>query len=146
MVLLAAEQQLGVREIAASVRECEATVRCWRKRYAAHGIAGLQDVWACAAPAKVTPAYWDQVLQLVRRRPRSLHLPSCTRTLQRLAEYLAEQTGIGVQTATVRVHLLAAASGLRRPQQTMSPPRSPGCREKETMEAPRDKRQAGAAC
>jgi len=29
MVLLAAEQQLGVREIAASVRECEGTVRCW---------------------------------------------------------------------------------------------------------------------
>ena len=33
MVLLAVEQQLGVREIAAIVRECEGTVRCWLKRY-----------------------------------------------------------------------------------------------------------------
>jgi hypothetical protein len=32
MALLAAEQQLGVREIAAMVRECEGTVRCWLKR------------------------------------------------------------------------------------------------------------------
>ena len=42
MVLLAAEQQLGVREIAAIVRECQNTVRCWLKRYAVHGIDGLQ--------------------------------------------------------------------------------------------------------
>ena len=32
MVLLASEQQLGVREIAAIVRECQNTVRCWLKR------------------------------------------------------------------------------------------------------------------
>jgi transposase len=75
MVLLATEQQLGVREIAASVRECEGTVRCWLKRYSAHGTLGLQDLWAGGAPVKVTPAYREQLLQLVRRRPRSLDLP-----------------------------------------------------------------------
>jgi transposase len=41
MVLLAAEQHLGVREIAAIVRECAGTVRCWLKRYRTHGIEGL---------------------------------------------------------------------------------------------------------
>lgn len=94
MVLLAAEQQLGVREIAAIVRECQNTVRCWLKRYAAHGIEGLQDLWAGGAPVKVTPAYQEQLLQLVRRRPRSLGLPYSTWTLQRLADELAERTGI----------------------------------------------------
>src|SRR5260370_15703074 len=84
MVLLAAEQQLGVREIAAIVRECEGTVRCWLKRYNAHGSDGLRDLWAGGAPAKVTPAYRDLLLQLVRRRPRSLDLPYSTWTLQRL--------------------------------------------------------------
>jgi transposase len=69
MVLLATEQQLGVREIAAIVRECQNTVRCWLKRYRAQGIDGLQDQWAGGAPVKVTPAYQDQLLQLVRRRP-----------------------------------------------------------------------------
>ena len=122
MVLLAAEQDLGVREIAAIVRECEGTVRCWLKRYTAHGIDGLQDKWAGGAPAKVTQAYQDQLLQLVRRRPRSLDLPYSTWTLQRLADELAEQTGIRVEQETVRVHLKAAEIVLSRPQHTISSP------------------------
>jgi transposase len=122
MVLLALEQQLGVREIATIVRECENTVRCWLKRYAAHGIAGLQDLWAGGAPVKVTPAYQEQLLQLVRRRPRSLGLPYSTWTLQRLADELAERTGIRVQKETVRVHLQAGEIVLSRPQHTISSP------------------------
>jgi transposase len=122
MVLLAVEQQLRVREIAVIVRECEGTVRCWLKRYAAHGIDGLQDAWAGGAPAKVTPAYQDQLLQLVRRRPRSLDLPYSNWTLQRLADELAEQTGIRVQKETVRVHLKEAEIVLSRPQHTISSP------------------------
>jgi transposase len=122
MVLLAAEQHLGVREIATIVRECEGTVRCWLKRYSAHGIEGLQDQWAGGAPAKVTPAYRDQLLQLVRRRPRSLDLPYSTWTLQRLADELAERTGIRVEKETVRVHLKAAEIVLSRPQHTISSP------------------------
>jgi len=122
MVLLAAEQDLGVGEIAAIVRECENTVRCWLKRYSAQGIAGLQDQWAGGAPTKVTPAYQEQLLQLVRRRPRSLDLPYSTWTLQRLADVLAERTGIRVQKETVRVHLQAAEIVLSRPQHTISSP------------------------
>jgi transposase len=122
MVLLAVEQQLGVREIATIVRECEGTVRCWLKRYAAQGIDGLQDAWAGGAPAKVTPAYQDQLVQTVRRRPRSLDLPYSTWTLQRLADYLAEQTGIRVEKETVRVHLKEAEIVLSRPQHTISSP------------------------
>jgi transposase len=122
MVPLAAEQPLGVRDIAAIVWECEGTVRCWLKRYRAHGIDGLQDQWAGGAPVKVTPAYQDQLLQLVRRRPRSLGLPYSTWTLQRLADELAERTGIRVQKETVRVHLQAAEIVLSRPQHTISSP------------------------
>ncbi len=122
MVLLAAEQQLGVREIATIVRECEGTVRCWLKRYRTHGIDGLQDQWAGGAPAKVTPAYRDLLLQLVRRWPRSLGLPYSTWTLQRLADELAARTGIRVEKETVRVHLKAAEIVLSRPQHTITSP------------------------
>jgi transposase len=80
------------------VRECEGTVRCWLKRYTAHGIDGLQDQWASGAPAKVTPAYQDQLLQLVRRRPRSLDLPYSTWTLQRLADELPERTSCPISS------------------------------------------------
>jgi transposase len=122
MVLLAAEQHRGVRESAAMARECQGTVRCWLKRYAAQGIEGVQEQWAGGARVKGTAAYQDQSLQLVRRRPRSLDLPYSTWTLHRLADELAERTGIGVQKEPVRVQLTAAEMVLSRPQQTSSSP------------------------
>jgi len=71
----------------------------------------------------VPPASQDQVLQLVRRRPRSLALPSSRWTLQRRADYLlAEQTGIRGQKETVRGPLKAAALVVSRPQPPSSSP------------------------
>jgi transposase len=61
------------------------------------------------------------LVQLVRR-PRSLGLSSSTWTLQRLADVLAERTGIRVEEETVRVHLKAAEIVLSRPQHTISSP------------------------
>ena len=58
----------------------------------------------------------------MRRRPRSLDLPFSLSTCQRLAEYLAEQTGIRVQDETVRYYLKAADSALSRPQHTITSP------------------------
>jgi transposase len=86
LVLLAVEQHQTAAAIAAMVRESEGTVRCWLKRYLAEGIAGLHDAWASGAPAKVTEEYKELLLQVVRRRPRSLGQPSSMWTLQRLAD------------------------------------------------------------
>jgi transposase len=122
MVLLAAEQHLTAAAIAVIVRESENTVRCWLKRSLAEGIAGLQDAWAGGAPAKVTEAYKEQLLAVVRRRPRSLGQPYSMWTLQRLADYMAEQPGIRVEDETVRVHLKEAEIVLSRPQHTISSP------------------------
>ncbi len=71
-MLLAAEQRMTAATIAVIVRESERTVHCWLKRYLAEGIAGLHDAWAGGAPAKVTNAFKELLLQVVRRRPRSL--------------------------------------------------------------------------
>lgn len=122
MIRLSAEQHLTVAAIAAIVRESEGTVRCWLKRYLAEGIAGLQDAWAGGAPLKVTQAYRDLLLQVVRLRPRSLGQPYSLWTLQRLADYMAEQTGIRVEDETVRVHLKVAEIVLSRPQHTIHSP------------------------
>jgi len=43
-------------------------------------------------------------------------------TLQRLADYMADQTGIRVEAETVRVYLKAADIVLSRPQHTISSP------------------------
>jgi transposase len=116
MVLLAVEQHMLVPEIAKIVRSDEQTVRAWLKRYLAEGVAGLADAPRSGVTPKVTPEYREQLLRIVRQRPRSLGQPYSLWTLQRLADYMAEQTGIRVAAVTVRVHLLAAGIVLSRPQ------------------------------
>ena len=58
----------------------------------------------------------------MRHRPRSLDLPFSLWTLQRLADYLAEGTGIRVDAETVRLHLLKQEIVLSRPQHKISSP------------------------
>jgi transposase len=122
MVLLAAERRLTAAQIAEIVRASQETVRRWLKRYLAEGVEGLRDVPHPGAPRKVTAEYRERLVQAVRRRPRSLGLPFSLWTLRRLADYMAEQTGIRVEYETVRVHLKAAGIVLSRPQHTITSP------------------------
>lgn len=122
MILLAAEKGLSAPAIAAIVRDDEQTVRRWMKRYMAEGLEGLKDAPKPGNPGKVTEVYEERLLSVVRRRPRSLDLPFSTWTLQRLADYLAEATGIRVDAETVRLHLLKHEIVLSRPQHKISSP------------------------
>ncbi|MCA1673269.1 MAG: helix-turn-helix domain-containing protein [Actinobacteria bacterium] len=122
MVLLAAEQRLVAAQIAGIVRSSEETVRRWLKRYLAEGVEGLRDEPHPGAPRKVTEEYREVLIHAVRRRPRSLGLPFSLWTLQRLADYMAERTGIRVTYESVRAHLKAAGIVLSRPQHTITSP------------------------
>ncbi len=122
IVLLAGEQRLAAPTIARIVREDEQTVRRWLKRWLAEGIAGLQDRPMPGGPAKITEAYREQLLAAVRQRPRSLGQPYSLWTLQRLADYLAEVTGLRLSYETVRVALKAGGIALSRPQHTVTSP------------------------
>ena len=122
MVLLAAEQGLKVPQIARIVRESEATVLRWLKRYRAEGMEGLQDAPRPGRPSPMTEAYKAELLAAVRRRPRSIGLPFSLWTLQRLVDYLAEQTGMRVSDETVRRALKHAGIVLSRPQHRISSP------------------------
>lgn len=70
----------------------------------------------------MTETYREQLLAAVRRRPRSLGQPYSLWTLQRLADYLAEETGIRVGYETVRLYLKAAGIVMSRPQHTITSP------------------------
>src|SRR5918998_4222585 len=120
MVLLSVEQGLKVPQIAAIVRESEATVLRWLKRYLAEGIEGLHDAPRPGRPSEVTEAYRAALLAAVRRRPRSLGLPFSLWTLQRLVDYLAERTSVRVSDETVRRALKQAGILLSRPQHKIS--------------------------
>ncbi|MDQ5829753.1 MAG: helix-turn-helix domain-containing protein [Actinomycetota bacterium] len=122
MILLAAEQRMTAAQIAEIVRASEETVRRWLKRYLAKGVEGLRDVPHPGAPRKVSAEYRERLIDAVRHRPRSLGLPFSLWTLRRLADYMAEQTGIRVEYETVRVHLKAAGIVLSRPQHTITSP------------------------
>lgn len=122
MVLPAGERRLTAPAIARSVREDDRTARTWLKRWLAEGIAGLKDRPMPGGPTKRTPAYRERPLAAVRQRPRSLGQPYALWTLQRLADYLAEATGIRVAYETVRVALKAGEIVLSRPQHTVSSP------------------------
>lgn len=120
MVLLSAEQGLAAADIALIVREDRSTVWRWLKRYRAEGIEGLKDEPRAGRPTELTEAYRTEMVGVVRRRPRSLGLPYSLWTLQRLADYMAEQTGLRVSTETVRRVLKKAEIVLSRPQHKIS--------------------------
>lgn len=122
MVLLAAEQHLVAADIAKIVRTDEQTVRRWLKRYQAEGVAGLSDAPHPGARPVVTAEYKAQLVLVARQRPRSLGQPYSLWTCPRLADYLAEQTGIRVSGETVRRYLVAADIVLSRPQHKITSP------------------------
>ena len=122
IILLAGEQRMSAPAIAKIVRENDQTVRNWLKRWMAEGIEGLKDRPMPGAPSTVTKAYEERLLFVVRRRPRSLEQPYSMWTLQRLADYMAEQTGIRASYETVRKLLKAGEIVLSRPQHKISSP------------------------
>jgi transposase len=122
IILLAGEQRMTAPTIARIVRTDDQTVRNWFKRWTAEGIEGLKDRPMPERPAKVTQAYKEQVLMAVRRRPRALGQPYSMWTYQRLADYMAEQTGLRVAYETVRRVLAAQGIVLSRPQHKVSSP------------------------
>lgn len=122
MVLLSAEKQMKAGEIAEIVRESHATVLLWLHRYLAEGVEGLQDAPRSGRPKTITSEYQTRLLEVVRQRPRSLDLPFSMWTLQRLADYLAEQTGIRISDDSVRRLLGEADIVFSRPQHAVTSP------------------------
>lgn len=122
MVFLAAEQRLKGPQLAVIVREREATVLRWLKRYLAEGLNGWQDAPRPGRPSEVTAAYQAAVLAAVCRRPRRLPLPFSWWTLPRLADALAECTGLRVSEETVRRALKQAGMVRSCPQPKSSSP------------------------
>lgn len=122
IILLSAEQGLKAEEIAAIVRESAVTVLTWLKRYLAEGIEGLQDAPRAGRSTTVTEEFRKCLLESVRRRPRSLELAFSMWTLQRLADYLAEKTGIRVSDETIRRELAKEDIVFSRPPHTISSP------------------------
>jgi len=122
MVLLSTEKKLKVDEIADIVRESSVTVLRWLHRYMAEGVQGLLDAARAGRSSILTDEFRKRLLEVVRRRPRSLELEFSMWTLQRLADFMAEDTGIRASTETIRRALAKEDIVFSRPQHTISSP------------------------
>jgi len=122
MVLLSAEKRLTADEIADIVRESSVTVLRWLHRYIAEGIQGLMDAPRSGRSSLLTDEFRKRLLEVVRRRPRSLNLEYSMWTLQRLADFMAEDAEIRVSTETIRRALAKEDIVFSRPQHTISSP------------------------
>ena len=122
MVLLAAERGMVAAEIAAVVRQGEETVRRWFARYLAEGVEGLSDAPRSGAPPKATAAYRERLLGVARCRPRALGLPFSLWNAARLADHLAELTGVRMSAPSVCRLLREGGMALSRPQHAITSP------------------------
>jgi transposase len=113
MVLLAVEKGLVAAEIADIVRTDEQTVRRWLKRYQSQGLDGLYDSPRPGCPRKVTDAYLNELMEVVRQSPATFQLSFTSWTHDRLADFMARRTGIAVNPETVRLHLRESGVILR---------------------------------
>ena len=122
IILLAVEQKMTAPQICEIVRRNDQTVRNWFKRFNAEGIAGLYDAPRPGAPATVTAEYTRRLVVVVRQRPRSLGEPYSMWTLRRLADFMAEETGIRLSAPTISRVLAAHDIVMSRPQHKISSP------------------------
>jgi len=122
MILLAAERGMVAAEIAAIVRQDQGTVRRWCVRYLAEGAEGLSDAPRPGAPPRATAPYRERLLGIARCRPRALGLPFSLWTAARLADHLAELTGVRMSPPSVCRLLRAGGVRLGRPQHTITSP------------------------
>jgi transposase len=122
MILLAVEQHMAAPTIGQIVRKNEQTVRRWIRRFNTEGTNGLRDAPRPGNPGTVTEAYRQRVVSIVRQRPRTLGQAYSLWTLQRLADFMAEETGTRVAGETIRRILKANDIVLSRPQHTISSP------------------------
>lgn len=83
IILLAIEKEMAAPEIARIVPLNDLTARTRIKRFNEEGIAGLYDAPHPGALSKVTPAYEERLLIVVRQRPRALGQSYSMWTLQR---------------------------------------------------------------
>ncbi|GJD47815.1 hypothetical protein OPKNFCMD_0526 [Methylobacterium crusticola] len=88
--------------------------------------------------------YRERLVELVRRRPRALNLPFSIWTAARLADHLAEETGLRMSVASIHRLLHAAGLGFGRPQRTISSP-DPDYAVKKVVERARDDLKPGSA-
>jgi transposase len=89
-----ASQGKTIPQITAQLGYAPNVVRKWFKRFAAQGLAGLEDAPRSGAPSRYTAENKARVVAAALTHPRDLGLPYRSWTFERLAAYVREQVGL----------------------------------------------------
>jgi transposase len=95
------------------------TVRRWLAGFRRAGLAVLPDRARSGRPARANAAYRDALRSAMATPPPALGLPFDVWTSARLSAYLAEQTGVRLSPAWLRVLLARADFAVGRPKHTL---------------------------
>jgi transposase len=116
IIRLASEGQ-RVPKIAEAVGLDEKTVRKWLKRFAEHGVDGLEDAPRSGAPSRSTPEVKAQIIAAALSNPREVGCQFSSWTFERLAVHVREKLGFGIKKT--RIFEILQEEGLRwRTQET----------------------------
>ena len=118
-MILWSNEGLSPPQIAQRVRFSRRTVTRYIKRYEVEGLLGLFTRSHPGRPRHATTEYEAQLLQAIAQEPRSLGLPFSNWTTAKLADYMAQQTGITLSPRQVENYLKVNDWRLRRPVRTV---------------------------
>ncbi|MBF6591107.1 MAG: helix-turn-helix domain-containing protein [Ktedonobacterales bacterium] len=106
-----ASQGQTIPQITAALGCAPNVVRKWFKRFAAQGLAGLDDAPRSGAPARYTADQKAQVLAAALTCPQDLGLSYSSWTFERLAAYVREHLGLPMKKT--RIFEILRDEGLR---------------------------------
>ena len=124
-MILWSNEGLSPPRIAQRVRFSRRTVSRYIKRYEAEGLLGLFTRSRPGRPRRATTEYEAQLLRAIAQEPRSLGLPFSNWTTAKLADYMAQQTGITISARQVENYLKVNDWRLRRPVRTVKHKQDP---------------------
>lgn len=135
-IIQLASEGLLVPAIAQQLGIGQDVVRQWLKRFNTEGLTGLRDRPRSGRPATYTPEQVGEMIVAALTDPQALGQSFGSWTFQRLARYLNEHQGIGIQTS--RLHEILHAEGLRwRTQESWFGARvDPDCAQKRGASSP----------
>jgi transposase len=106
-MILLAQQEYKVPQIARIVLRSEETVARVLKRFFAAGLDAVPRRTPAGRERKVTPAWEAELLRVIALDPHEVGQETANWTTELLADYLGKHTGIQVTQETVPVYLHA---------------------------------------
>lgn len=133
MILMSAEA-MGAKKIAKATGACKRVVHDARRRWRRQAYEGLYDRPHTGRPRQANDRYLHLLSRVVRTDPRKLGYSFAHWTAPRLAEYLKQQTGVGLCDDRVRMLLKSLGFVWRKTKLTIRNLQDPG-KKKESAEA-----------